>query len=270
MDLIRRSQYGLPATSAASPIAKTRGTKVHYLGSAYPSRRHDLCDDYVRAVRASHLANTQENYSDIAYNALVCEHGTVYEGRGPNRRTGANGTKALNDTHYAVCALLGTPGGGLSSPPDAQLHGLRDAIEWLRAEGEAGDEILGHRDGHPTSCPGDALYDWVRRGAPRPGAVPPPAKPVVDLSRLISAATVDPPKSGTPVSYAGVRAVEAALLAEGLLAQSLVDGHFGTSTIRAYAAWQRRLGYSGAAADGIPGRTSLTRLGTAHGFTVID
>ncbi|MEU2450046.1 N-acetylmuramoyl-L-alanine amidase [Streptomyces sp. NPDC012765] len=270
MDLVRRSAYGLPATSPATFIAKTRGTKVHYLGTGYPSRRHDLCDDYVRAIRASHLANTKENYSDIAYNVVVCEHGTNYEGRGPNRRTGANGTKALNDTHYAVCALLGTPGGGLSTPPDAQLHGIRDAIEWLRAEGEAGDEILGHRDGHPTTCPGDALYAWVQRGAPRPGATPPPATPVVDLSRLIAAATVDPPKSGTPVSYAGVRTVEAALRAEGLLSASLVDGHFGTSTIQAYAAWQRRLKYTGAAADGIPGRKSLVALGAAHGFTVID
>lgn len=270
MDLVRRTQYGLPATSAAAHIASTEGVKVHYLGTTYNSRRHDLCDDYVRAIRASHLANREESYADIAYNALVCEHGSVFEGRGPNRRTGANGTAVLNTKHYAVCALLGTPGGGLSTPPDAQLHGIRDAIEWLRAEGEAGDYIGGHRDGHPTTCPGDALYAWVRRGAPRPGTRPAPTTPVVDLSRLIAAATADPPKSGTPVSYAGVRTVEAALLAEGLLDRALVDGHYGTSTIRAYAAWQRRLHYTGAAADGIPGKTSLSRLGAAHGFTVIN
>lgn len=270
MDLVRRSQYGLPATSAAAYIASTTGVKVHYLGSEYSSRRHDLCDDYVRAIRASHLANASEGYVDIAYNAVVCEHGTVFEGRGPNHRSGANGTAVLNTRDYSVCALVAKAGGGLDTPPDAQLHGVRDAIEWLRAEGEAGDYIGGHRDGHATTCPGDKLYDWVRRGAPRPGAVPPPAAVVVDLSRLIGAASADPPRSGTPVSYAGVRTVEAALRAEGLLAAGLVDGHFGTSTITAYRAWQKRLGYSGADADGIPGRTSLTRLGKAHGFTVID
>lgn len=273
MDLVRRSQYGLPATSAAAHIARTEGVKVHYLGSAYSSRRHDLCDDYVRAIRASHLANREENYADIAYNALVCEHGSVFEGRGPNHRSGANGTATLNTRDYSVCALLAKDGGGLDTPPDAQLHGIRDAIEWLRAEGEAGAYIGGHRDGHATTCPGDKLYAWVQRGAPRPGAVPPPAAVVVDLSRLIGAASADPPKSGTPVSYAGVRTVEAALRAEGLLAAGLVDGHFGTSTIRAYAAWQRSKAggsYTGADADGIPGKTSLTRLGKAHGFTVIN
>lgn len=268
MDLVRRAAYGLPATSPAAYIASTEGVKVHYLGSEYSSRRHDLCDDYVRAIRASHLANTAEGYVDIAYNACVCEHGTVYEGRGPNHRSGANGTAALNTGTYSVCALVGSS--GLTTPTDAQLHGLRDAIEWLRAEGEAGDYIGGHRDGYATSCPGGPLYDWVKRGAPRPGATPPPTAPVVDLSRLISAATVDPPKSGTPISYAGVRTVEAALQAEGLLAASLVDGHFGTSTIAAYRAWQQRCGYSGADADGIPGKTSLTRLGQAHGFTVTN
>ncbi|WKV74213.1 N-acetylmuramoyl-L-alanine amidase [Streptomyces sp. PCS3-D2] len=270
MDLVRRSQYGLPATSPAAYIASTNGVKVHYLGSAYTSRRHDLCDDYVRAIRASHLANTTENYVDIAYNAAVCEHGTVFEGRGPHHRSGANGTAALNTRDYSVVALVAKAGGGLDTPTDAQLHGLRDAIEWLRAEGEAGNYIGGHRDGYATTCPGAPLYDWVKRGAPRPSSTPAQSTPVVDLSRLISAATVDPPKSGTPVSYAGVRTVEAALRAEGLLSATYVDGHFGTSTITAYRAWQQRCGYRGADADGIPGKSSLTRLGTAHGFTVID
>ncbi|OLZ72579.1 hypothetical protein AVW11_04085 [Streptomyces amritsarensis] len=269
MDLVRRSAYGLPAASPAAYIASTEGTKVHYLGSEYSSRRHDLCDDYVRAIRASHLANTEEGYVDIAYNAVVCEHGSIYEGRGPNHRSGANGTAVLNTRHYSVCALVAKAGGGLDTPTDAQLHGLRDAIEWFRAEGEAGDYIGGHRDGYATTCPGDPLYDWVRRGAPRPGATPPQTQRIVDLSRLISAASVDPPKAGTPVSYAGVRTVEDALVAEGLLAASLADGHFGTATIRAYKAWQLRLGFTGSDADGIPGMKSLTSLGRKRGFTAV-
>ncbi|MEK8170586.1 peptidoglycan-binding protein [Streptomyces sp. M19] len=64
--------------------------------------------------------------------------------------------------------------------------------------------------------------------------------------------------------------MEKALVAEGLLAKSLADGHFGTATVDAYAAWQRRCGYSGKSADGIPGKTTLTKLGSAHGFKVVD
>ncbi|MCH0540012.1 peptidoglycan-binding domain-containing protein [Streptomyces sp. MUM 203J] len=354
MDLVTRAQWGAPAASPAPYLASTRGVKVHYLGTPYASRPHDRCAAHVRSVRDTHLADTAENYVDIAYSMLVCEHGTVYEGRGAHRRTGANGSRALNEAHYAVCALLGTS--GLTRPPDPMLHGLRDAVEWLRTEGAAGPEIKGHRDGYPTSCPGEPLYAWVRDGAPRPSGdagtggaaryqttirglvygygargdhvtevgralvgkghgahyrvgpgplwsdadtlnyaswqralgysgadadgVPgeaslrrllgrlPSAPPQVDLDRLVAAARQDPPRSGRPVSYPGVRVVEDALVAEGLLDGTYADGHFGTATVRAYAAWQRRCGYAGPAADGIPGRDSLTRLGREHGFTV--
>ncbi|MET9253741.1 peptidoglycan-binding protein [Streptomyces sp. NPDC003717] len=103
------------------------------------------------------------------------------------------------------------------------------------------------------------------------GTVPGKAKPAaksVDLSKLVAAAKGDPAKAGTPVSYAGARIVEDALAAEGLLAKKYADGHFGTQTRAAYAAWQRRCGYSGSAADGIPGRASLDMLARHHGFTV--
>ncbi|NUK22078.1 N-acetylmuramoyl-L-alanine amidase [Streptomyces lunaelactis] len=108
----------------------------------------------------------------------------------------------------------------------------------------------------------------------KPGTKPPakpapvPAKPVVDLSKLVAAAKADPPKRGTPISYYGSKTVEQALVAEGLLARSLADGHFGSSTVTAYAAWQRRCGFKGADANGIPGRDSLERLGQRRGFTV--
>jgi hypothetical protein len=106
-------------------------------------------------------------------------------------------------------------------------------------------------------------------GTPAPKPPMPAAKPVVDLSRLVAAARTDPPRAGTPVSYSGVKVVEDALVKEGLLARGLADGHFGTATRTAYAAWQRRLGYSGTGADGIPGMASLTKLGNKHGFSVV-
>jgi LysM repeat protein len=168
---IEREDWGAPASSPASYLASARGVKIHYLGTEYSSRAHSLCDDYVRSIRASHLANVQENYVDIAYTALVCEHGSVFEGRGTHKRPGANGSAALNSRDYAVCALLGSK--GLTTPPDAMLHGLRDAIDWLRRDGDAGTWLGGHRDGYATECPGDKLYAWVQKGAPRPGGQTP-------------------------------------------------------------------------------------------------
>jgi hypothetical protein len=122
-----------------------------------------------------------------------------------------------------------------------------------------------------------ALQAWAAKGAPPKPPVPkpptpkPPVKPHVDLSNLIAAAKADPKaKQGHTTHAADVRLVEAALRAEGLLASKYAgDGSFGTTTLTAYAAWQRHLGYKGADANGIPGKASLTKLGAQHGFTVV-
>ncbi|MER6912864.1 peptidoglycan-binding protein [Streptomyces sp. NPDC000594] len=254
MKLITRAQWGAPAQSAASPIASTRGVKVHYVGSAYPARAHDRCDDAVRSIRTTHLNDPDQNYVDIAYNMLVCEHGHVFEGRGALRRSGANGSTALNTDHYAVCALLGKT--GLTQPTDAMLGGLRDAIEYLRERGKAGTEIKGHRDGFATECPGEPLYAWVRRGAPRPGGtVRPPSKPPA-YEPYPGAAFFAPGRRSPVITAMGRR-----LVAEGCgRYQSGPGPRWTEADRRSYAAWQRRLGHTGQAADGIPGPDSWARL----------
>ncbi|MFC9847801.1 N-acetylmuramoyl-L-alanine amidase [Streptomyces sp. NPDC060223] len=269
MQLVTRKALGWPV-SAAPLQAKTKGVKVHYTGAAVSTKLvkdHSLCIELWQDIRAAHLANQQENYSDVAYNYAACIHGYLLEGRGIGRRTGANGNQALNQAHYAVLGLIGSS--GVTETTGELLNAIRDGIDLLRKNG-AGTEIKGHRDGHATACPGDNLYAWVQKGAPRPGAgtVTGPVRPSVDLSKLLAAAKADPPKAGAPVSYTGTKTVETALVAEGLLAKSLADGHFGTATKTAYAAWQRRCGFTGSAADGLPGKSSLTKLGTRRGFDV--
>jgi hypothetical protein len=66
----------------------------------------------------------------------------------------------------------------------------------------------------------------------------------------------------------GVRAIKLALQAEGLLTQFLKSDLVGQTTMAGYAAWQRRIGFSGPDADGVPGPKSLAVLGRRHGFTV--
>jgi hypothetical protein len=98
----------------------------------------------------------------------------------------------------------------------------------------------------------------------------PSTRPKVSLTHVVYAARHDPAAAQGHTSYkAEVLIVERALKAEGLLAGQWVDGSFGSQTVSAYAAWQRHLGYSGSAADGIPGNTSLTELGAKYGFTVV-
>jgi peptidoglycan hydrolase-like protein with peptidoglycan-binding domain len=91
----------------------------------------------------------------------------------------------------------------------------------------------------------------------------------VDMELVLVAAMVDPQKSGTGTTLnaaASVKAVEQALDAKNHLAASAVDGHYGTSTITAYSAWQKALGYTGLDASGVPGPTSLTKLGSDTGI----
>jgi len=276
MKLVTRAQLGWPA-SAAPTQTSTKGVKVHYEGTAVSTKLltdHAECIAEWKDIRESHLANTKEGYSDIAYNYGACPHGYLLEGRGIGKRTGANGNQPLNIAHYAIVGLVGSE--GLTKPTDAMLGAIRDGIELLRQHG-AGDEIKGHRDGYATECPGGPLYAWVQKGAPRPAGTatgpgtPTPAKPSVSLAHVVYAARHDPAAAQGHTSHkAEVLLVEKALHAEGLLATQYVDGSFGTRTVTAYAALQRRYDYTGSAADGIPGKASLSKLGSAHGFIVTD
>ncbi|MFC5214321.1 peptidoglycan-binding protein [Streptomyces coerulescens] len=257
MQFISRAQWGArPSRYKLTYIADTRGVKVHYEGTYVPPSlaapdAHGQCAARVRAIQASHLADDDEDYSDIAYNLLVCPHGAVFEGRGAHRRTGANGTATLNSQHYAVCALLGSA--GLTEPTPAQLAGLRDAIEYLRSEGDAGAEIKGHRDGHPTACPGGPLYRWVQQGAPRPGDGTGPGPGFAPFP----GAEFFKRSPNSPL----VTAMGRRLVAEGVAVYSVGPGPQWTEIDRrSYSRWQQRLGYRGADADGWPGRASWDAL----------
>ena len=184
-----------------------------------------------------------------------------------------------NDLLYGL--EIENRGDGQDPYPVAQY---RQAVLWAAARcrfhGWSERSVAGHKEVQPgkvdPSFDMDVFRTDVRRQlAVKPGAtlpVPPtPSRPRVDLSRLVQAAKADPPAWQGHVTYmAGVNLVEAALVAEKLLAKRYAgDGSYGSSTRDAYAQWQRRLGNSGTAADGVPGMTSLKKLGAKHGFEVV-
>lgn len=189
MKLVTRAQLGWPASAAPSQTT-AKGVKVHYEGSPVSTKLltdHNACITEWKAIRASHLANTAENYSDVAYNYAACPHGYLLEGRGLRKRTGANGNQTLNIAHYAIVGLVGSE--GLTKPTDAMLGAIRDGIELLRKNG-AGSEIKGHRDGYATACPGPELYAWVQKGAPRPTTTTPPQEDDMPTAAEIADAVV--------------------------------------------------------------------------------
>lgn len=148
-----------PPAEALAALSRPAGVTIHWNGPGVGVVPHTRCPGMVAGIQRYH--QDVKGWDDIAYTALVCQHGVVFEGRGVGYRTAANGTRAGNATHYAVCALTGE--GDPLTP--ALLAGLDDAIVWLRTSG-AGPDVNGHRDHKPTRCPGDDLYAWAHQPHP--------------------------------------------------------------------------------------------------------
>jgi len=250
MKWVSRSDLAWPSSEAPSQMTAD-GVKVHYEGSPVHCPSHDHCVNEVKAIRRSHLANKKENYSDIAYNLLVCCHGYVFEGRGAHKRSGANGSQPLNKAHYAVCALLGSEGD--VEPTPEMIEGLKEAILYLREHG-AGKEVRGHRDGYATACPGEPLYALVKHGRLEPDGEKP--KPVPIYATFPGHSYFRIGRTSKLVTEVGKR-----LKAEGCSSYRMGPGPVWTNSDKAsYRKWQIKLGYSGSDADGIPGPASWKRL----------
>jgi hypothetical protein len=176
IDLVSRREWRARAPKGDyTQLDSTKGVKVHYTGGVVDP---DIVDDHagcvslVRSIQNHHMDGN--GWIDVGYTYLACPHQKVFEGRGLHHLPAANGA-GLNAGHYAVLGLVGNS--GLVQPPDGVLHAILDAIQHLRDSGDAGREIKGHRDGYDTDCPGDPLYAWVKRGAPRPGRQEAPKAP---------------------------------------------------------------------------------------------
>lgn len=249
---VSRADLGWPASAAPEQLT-AKGVKIHYEGTEVHCKVHGDCVSLVLAIRKSHLANPKENYSDIAYSLLVCRHGYVFEGRGKRKRTGANGNQELNKAHYAVMALLGNEGD--TTPTPEMIEGIKDAIAYLRSYG-AGKEIKGHRDGHATSCPGEPLYALVRAGKLEPGVTAPAPKPKPVYAPFPGVGFFRLGQTNPLILAMGKR-----LVAEDYKGYSVGPSNkFERGDIKAYAWWQRKLGYSGTDADGYPGKTTWDKL----------
>jgi len=133
-----------------------RGVALHWEGPKMGTWGHDQCDNKVRQIEDFHVDG--RGWAGIAYNALVCPHGYIFEGRGIRYRNAANGDPTKNAAYYAVCFI-----GGQGDPfPDAARRAFIKAVQWLRADGGAGTKVIGHRDVTSTACPGDVIETWLK------------------------------------------------------------------------------------------------------------
>jgi hypothetical protein len=170
---VSRAEWGArPPTSAFSRMATpTPRLWVHHTGT----EQHGAAA--LRAIQRYH--QDTRGWKDIAYNFLVDDDGTIYEGRGAGIAGGA--TAGDNTLSHAVC-LLGNFETRSATPAafrtlvDLARHG-RSARWWVPTCG-------GHRDapGASTACPGRYLYARladVRREIDRPAPEPLPEELLV-------------------------------------------------------------------------------------------
>ena len=262
-------------------VTKGTDSTVRICREGYSSLPGPLCHGVIAKDGRVHLvgygrANHAGGGDPRVLAAVTAED---YDERPPKPTVGnADGVDGNRAFYGFECENLGD---GKDPWPAVQLEAIEKvAAAICRYHRWGPKSVIGHLEwskdkidpkGFTMDSMRDRVADRLAVPVPKPPVkppTPPAAKPVVDLSKLIAAAKSDPPKRGTPISYYGTKTVEQALVKEGLLAVSLADGHFGSATVTAYAAWQRRCGFKGADANGVPGSESLKKLGSRRGFTV--
>ncbi|NWF25878.1 N-acetylmuramoyl-L-alanine amidase [Streptomyces sp. PKU-EA00015] len=153
-------------------------------------------------------------------------------------------------------------GDGKDPWPAAQLEAVEKAAAAIcRAHGWSHRSVIGHKEWQPGKVDPrgftmDSMRSRIRErlgGAPDGPATPPPAP---RYEPFPGAAFFQAGRRSPVITAMGKR-----LVAEGCGRYEVGPGPEWTEADRAsYAAWQRKLGYSGSDADGIPGRTSWDKL----------
>lgn len=168
-NFVTRAQWGAkPPTSRSTNInPESGGVAWHYEGPKMGTWPHDQCAGKVRQIQAFHMG-PQRGWVDIAYTAVVCPHGYIFEARGTGIRTAAQGTNTGNQTYYAVCGLLGE-GDALTAQ---MIEAYKRATNWLRSQGRAATRVKPHRFFHSTGCPGALVIaealQWDSKPIPEP------------------------------------------------------------------------------------------------------
>ncbi|MFC9429240.1 peptidoglycan-binding protein [Streptomyces sp. NPDC056987] len=184
-----------------------------------------------------------------------------YGDRPPTPTRGNSGGQDGNARFYGFeCVNLGD---GKDPWPAAQLDAIEKASAAIcRVHGWSAHSVIGHLEWSrdkidPKGFGMDSMRGRIatRLGTP-PAPKPPAPKPPSSYEPFPGAAFFAAGRRSAIVTAMGRR-----LVAEGCGRYKVGPGPAWSEADRAsYAAWQRKLGYSGAAADGIPGKTSWDRL----------
>lgn len=248
---VSRAGWGARAPRGRTSLNNPQGCTFHYEGPRMGSFPHSSCATKVRAIQNFHMDG--RGWTDIAYNEVVCPHGVIFEGRGADIRSAANGTNAGNGASHAICALTGV---GDAHPMELFI-GLKAARQILMSAG-TGARTWCHRDWKSTSCPGDPIFNWQRAGMPTSGTVPPVDPPVI-IPPQTGRCPDEPGRVGHPTIRRGAQGVPVKHLQHFLIlsgAPIAGDGDFGPKTevaVRNHQTWLRDFRDRSVVVDGIVG-----------------
>lgn len=240
-----RNSIGLKSPRSRAPFkAKPKGICYHWEGVQVNQRDAETSKQNLRSIQKSHLNNKNEGYSDIAYNFAFDHLGNIFELRGWDYQSGANGSSEANRTHIAFC-YLGGPGNPLT---DA----AKRAIDTFQAEAKnrgVGQDHQPHSNFRATQCPGDEIRAYIGGAKTGTAQVPSPSPSV----------TV-PAFPG--ISKRGSKGKKIVTMQQRLKDRGwaiTVDGIFGPKTETIVRAFQKE---KGLAVDGIVGPITWNALWT--------
>lgn len=159
MEYFSRAEIGLvPPTAPYTPLLNPAGLIEHWVGSggmpAAPSFAQS--QQLMKGLQQQALAGVHgDHYIDFEYNWAYDPCGRIFEGRGWDRCSGANGTTDSNAHYYAVVYLAGP---GVPLTPSARTASLQICQEAARRH--ASIQTVGPHRGVPgvsTACPGDEV-----------------------------------------------------------------------------------------------------------------
>jgi hypothetical protein len=159
LTIVSRAQWG--AKAPRNRIATTWGRRTEFV----VHHSEGPTNATVRSIQDFHMG-PQRKWADVAYNFLVRDDGTIYEGRGW-LTVGAHAT-GHNTSGIGVCYI------GMNAPTDAAKHSIRALYDY--ACGQAGHKLLmrghGQLSQNSTDCPGSKLLAWVKAGMLDPKPTP--------------------------------------------------------------------------------------------------
>lgn len=156
MEIRPRSAWGAvpPTRRVTLPPSQCRYAAIHYSAMAGTNAAA------IRAIQRFHMG-PDRGWCDIAYNFVVLQDGSVWEGRGWDVAGGH--TVGFNSTATAICALLAVK----EKPTVAMKKSIREWRDYANKRYGRQLTTRCHQDfpGNATDCPGE-LTAWVRAGLP--------------------------------------------------------------------------------------------------------